>query len=261
MKKLYEEANIAAIASEIREKTGGAETYTTAEMPSGVESVYEAGKQSAYDAFWDVYQEDGNRSTYAGAFAGKGWNAETFKPKYPIALSGSAVANYMFFEFNKLSYDKQDNLFDFAPYNDKISFSGCTAMRETFRDARIKNLYCDCSNATELIYTFLGGNGGYLENLTVKLSEKTTNFSSTFGTQLYVKNLTVTDDSVIAANISFTQCNSLSAASIRSIVRALSSTASGKKLTLSKTAVNAAFTDEEWTALANTKSNWTISLA
>jgi hypothetical protein len=45
-KKLYEESRIAAIAEKIREKTGTDETYTTAEMPSGVEAVYEAGAAS-----------------------------------------------------------------------------------------------------------------------------------------------------------------------------------------------------------------------
>ena len=53
----------------------------------------------------------------------------------------------------------------------------------------------------------------------------------------------------------------LSRDSITSIVNALSSATSGLTLTLSQTAVNNAFTTDEWTALAATKSNWTISLA
>ena len=34
--------------------------------------------------FWDVYQDKGNRTDYATAFGGAGWNNETFKPKYDI---------------------------------------------------------------------------------------------------------------------------------------------------------------------------------
>lgn len=45
-KKVYEEAKIAAIADKIREKTGTAKIYTTAEMPEGVEAVFAAGVAS-----------------------------------------------------------------------------------------------------------------------------------------------------------------------------------------------------------------------
>lgn len=44
----------------------------------------EDGKQAQYDAFWDAYQDSGNRTEYAYAFAGFGWTDETFKPKYDI---------------------------------------------------------------------------------------------------------------------------------------------------------------------------------
>lgn len=53
----------------------------------------------------------------------------------------------------------------------------------------------------------------------------------------------------------------LNKASITSIVNALSSTTSGLTVTLSKTAVNNAFTTDEWNALIATKQNVTISLA
>ena len=63
----------------------------------------------------------------------------------------------------------------------------------------------------------------------------------------------------------------LSKASITSIMGALSTTASGKTLTLSRTAVEVAFstmegvtngmTSKEWQDLADTRPNWTISLA
>lgn len=52
----------------------------------------------------------------------------------------------------------------------------------------------------------------------------------------------------------------LSKASIESVINALSTTTSGLSVTLSKTAVNNAFTTDEWTSLAGTKPNWTINL-
>jgi hypothetical protein len=55
------------------------------------QKVYDAGKQSEYDRFWDTYQDYGKRTNYGGAFFGIGWNNETFKPKYDIFPSGSAI--------------------------------------------------------------------------------------------------------------------------------------------------------------------------
>lgn len=54
----------------------------------------EAGKQAQYNAFWDSFQENGNRTTYAHAFRGSGWDDVTFKPKYDIVAG--AGDNYMF---------------------------------------------------------------------------------------------------------------------------------------------------------------------
>lgn len=45
---------------------------------------YGEGWQGQYDAFWDAYQQNGNRTAYDYAFAGAGWDDETFKPKYDI---------------------------------------------------------------------------------------------------------------------------------------------------------------------------------
>lgn len=55
--------------------------------------VYEAGKQSEYDRFWDAYQQNGERIYYNGAFEGMGWNTETFQPKYNMLVDN---ANRMF---------------------------------------------------------------------------------------------------------------------------------------------------------------------
>lgn len=67
-KKLYEESNIAAIAAKIREKTGTETTYTTAEMPSGVEEVFEAGVAVIPDGYHDVSEVD---ATAADVLSGK----------------------------------------------------------------------------------------------------------------------------------------------------------------------------------------------
>lgn len=50
---------------------------------------YEEGKKAEYDAFWDAYQDGGNRTNYQYGFAGAGWNDATFKPKYDIKPTDS----------------------------------------------------------------------------------------------------------------------------------------------------------------------------
>lgn len=232
--------------------------------------VYEAGKKTEYDAFWDSFQQNGKRNFYAGAFGGIGWNKDTFKPKYPISPAGSTVADYMFYTFNRQSTSGEDNLLDFSEFNSMFDFSGSKRFNYTFQNARIKNLYVDCSSATSMCNTFNADNGGYIENLTLKVTETTTSFSGAFSYQKYMKNITFTEDSVIAASIGFNQSTKLTKASITSIINALSITATSKSVTFSKEAVNKAFetsegakdgsTSAEWLALIATKDNWTISL-
>lgn len=55
------------------------------------QKVFEAGKKSEYDRFWDIYQDNGDRVLYSYSFAGYGWTDETFKPKYDIVASGVVV--------------------------------------------------------------------------------------------------------------------------------------------------------------------------
>ncbi len=51
--------------------------------------VFEAGKKAEYNLFWDIFQLNGERRWYWGAFAGPGWTDKTFKPKYPIIMQGT----------------------------------------------------------------------------------------------------------------------------------------------------------------------------
>lgn len=250
---------------------GGRYGYDVGYVDGRTQGITE-GKQAAYDAFWDVYQENGERGNYAGAFGGRGWNKDTFKPKYPIVPVGSTVCDYMFYNFNKISSSTADDLLDFSDVD--IDFSGSTRFTNTFQDARIKNLYVDASNATAMNSTFNGGNGGYIDNLTLKVSDKCAAFGATFGYMNHTKEIRFTDDSVIAATTGFPQSTKLSKESIESIIGALSESASGKTLTLSKTAVDKAFetsegakdgsTSAEWNALGGTnrpRQNWTITLS
>lgn len=63
----------------------------TLQLKQDFDDVYEAGKKSFYDEFWDSYQSYGNKTDYRYAFGNGGssavnfsWNETTFKPKYDI---------------------------------------------------------------------------------------------------------------------------------------------------------------------------------
>ena len=52
----------------------------------GADTGMAYGKQAEYDAFWDAYQQNGERVQYQQAFAGTGWTDEIYNPKYPIRI-------------------------------------------------------------------------------------------------------------------------------------------------------------------------------
>lgn len=52
---------------------------------------------AADDAFWDGYQDYGNRRKYNYAFAGAGWTDDTYNPKYPIIMEKEGEHNYLFY--------------------------------------------------------------------------------------------------------------------------------------------------------------------
>ena len=84
-----------AIADAIREKTGGTDALTLDGMAEAIPEVYDAGKQSEYDSFWDIFQQNGKRTNYNRAFfsetmAQRGWNDENYNPKYDIVTTSGA---------------------------------------------------------------------------------------------------------------------------------------------------------------------------
>ncbi len=73
-----------AIADAIRDKTGGTEPLTLDDMATDIPKVFDAGKQSQYDEFWDNYQNYGESADYQYSFGGRRWTDELFLPKYDL---------------------------------------------------------------------------------------------------------------------------------------------------------------------------------
>lgn len=212
-----------------------ADGTSTSEYADKVGEVYEAGeqagKQAEYDAFWDVYQDYGSRTHYNAAFAGFGWNDEIFNPKYPLENVQYAANTFL-----------QSNVTEVK----RIGFTEMlTALISTFESAR------------------------ELRTLNIVLSETNT-FAQTFRYCVALVHLSITG-TIGGSGLSLSDSTLLSKDSILSVINALSDTTSDLTVTLSLTAVNNAFetsegaadgsTSDEWLALVETKSNWTISLS
>lgn len=87
---------LTGIADAMRREANLTNPISPIEMPEMVAHVFEAGKQSEYDRFWDSYQENGKRGNYQWAFAGIGWNDQNFKPKHDIIATWGYSGSDMF---------------------------------------------------------------------------------------------------------------------------------------------------------------------
>jgi hypothetical protein len=226
-------------------------------LKADLDEVYDCGlncgKSDEYDCFWDAYQQNGNLTNYTHAFAGLGWTAENMRPKYPVRPVG--WSERMFFK-NQVAEPFANGEFDFSQLTD------CNYM---FAEAAAERIdFIDLSGCNNLNYPFYYA--PRLHTLNLKLRDDGT---QTFtGDWMYTDNLeNLTIEGTFGNDVSFWICGKLSKESITSIINALSSTASGKTLTLKQVAVTSAFYNEdagtlspEWYELIATKSNWTISL-
>lgn len=267
----YEESNIVAIAEAIREKTGGTNSYDTSEMPSGIDAVFEAGKQAGEGAVWDIIQNHGARTEYGNGFSN--WVVNDYlRPKYKVIPTTANSRASTFYRINFQEYDSMNarigkEHFDFSQcprgtVNSQgwyYTFSGSRI--DVIEDIGMNNAYCF---ANTFAYC------SELHTIECIYPDENTLFISAFVDCKKLVNLTV--NGVIGQNGFNVQWSTLlDKESHISIINALSTTTSGLTVTFSKTAVNKAFetasgandgsTSSEWLTLVGTRSNWTIALA
>lgn len=227
--------------------------------------VYEAGKKSEYDAFWDIYQNNGNRADYTRAFAASPFVEEIFKPKYDLICKNAAAM------FSYVGYINQteNTIKDLKSYLKKIGIkldtSKCTNLTEMFytNKAFTHIPIVSAESSTALTAVFYNATSLIeIEKLILK-EDGTNTFAETqswnypFGICSSLRHIVI--EGVIGNTVTF-QWSPLTKESITSVINALSPTVTGKTLTLNKSAKEAAFTADEWSALIATKTNWTFSL-
>ena len=113
----------------------------------------------------------------------------------------------------------------------------------------------DISGVSNAYYMFY--NCIYLKSIRKLIVSDSVAFDSTFYNCKALQSVTI--EGIIGASLNL-KWSPLKKESIESVINALSDAATGKTVTLNKSAKEAAFTNEEWSALVVTKPNWTISL-
>lgn len=237
---------------------GYAEGYTkgdndgyTAGHADGYDEGIEAGKQAEYDAFWDAFQRAGIDTT-ASTFAGRGWNADNFKPKNNIVTKDG----YMYFYNNGVEGDLSQILENLGVEFDTSELTSAQYMFWNSRFTRVPTL--DFRRLTSETHTLDAFRSSTLKTIDKLIVSETTPFGSNMCRNATIL-ANITFEGVIGSSINF-QWSPLTKESITNIVEHLSSTATGQTCTFKKSAKEAAFTADEWAALIADKTNWTISL-
>ncbi len=76
------------ICNAVREKSGKQAPLCSGDVAEEIRNL----PSGANDAFWDAYQQNGNRVNYYQRFMHDGWNDETFQPKYAITCRDSSTS-------------------------------------------------------------------------------------------------------------------------------------------------------------------------
>jgi len=215
--------------------------------------VYEAGKQSEYDRFWDEYQRNGNATDYTGAFMGFGWNAETLNPKYDVTVT----AGYMMFAF--CGYDGDlDDVFKNRGLNLIFNLTATTSQGYMFYNSKIKAIgdidLSAIDDSNKLSSEF---NTPYLETIRNLIPPKAAMQATCWGAGL--TNLGV--GGKIAYNWTLTRSTKLTHDSLMNVINALadySTDTSGTAHTLTLGATNLAKLTDTEKAIATSK-GWSLA--
>ena len=89
---LINDTTLAALGDKVREKTGETSQLSLDNViNTEVDKIYDAGKKSEYDAFWDRFQANrDNMNQSSAVFNGFYWGFSNFYPKYDIKPVGYA---------------------------------------------------------------------------------------------------------------------------------------------------------------------------
>lgn len=207
-----------------------AEKLTT--IAENEQKVFNAGVKSEYDRFWDNYQENGNRTNYARAFANSFWSTELFKPKYDIY---PISAETLFYTNNSIA-DPESIL---NALGLKLDFSRCTNFVQFLSWCAVERLgTVDTRSATTLRLAFYSAqNLKTIEKLILaEDGSQTIEHNNSFTGMEKLQEIRI--EGLFGKSVSFLNSTLLSLESLRSIINALkdySETGTTQTITLSPT--------------------------
>ncbi len=173
-----------------------AEKLTT--IAENEQKVYEAGENAEHDRFWNGYQENGNRRNYAYGFTRRGWTDITYKPKYPVIVTGNAESMYRESRITRLSGIDTSGATSVyvAFYNtyleiiDKLDFSKATNTQNAFaHSVKLHTIGDLVSSEATVWHTTTFDNCAALKNLTI---------TGTIATNFTCKTAALTHDSLMS---------------------------------------------------------------
>jgi hypothetical protein len=220
------------------------------------DAVYEVGKQDGDLAYFNMLTNNGKRTQYYGAFAMADFSGYTF----PYLIQPTEYGCGRIF-WNYPGTSLPGNI-DFT----KIVEDSNGYYQNFMYAINVKEIVFNAPAPKAYVQTF--DYCAKMERLIGVNVAETTTFNRGFLNCYALRELTMFG--TLGQTVSFAQ-SPLNKASIENIIDILSSTASGKTLTLKLSAVQKAFetsegandgnTSEEWMTLAASKSNWTITLS
>ena len=240
-----------------------AEKLTT--VAENVSKVYEAGKKSEYDKFWDAFQDYGNRTYYLNGFQGnQGWTKDNFFPKYDIKPVGNATQLFCAWEItNKHRMNLSARLQECGV---ELNTSQATNLQSAFAYVLFESIPPIDVTGLTTNSSLLFGDSPAIKTIEELIIAETTPINANWfrnGTGL--TNLTI--KGTIGQNgFSVKNCKKLSTASILSILTALSkdsTIARGKSITFSTSHQSVIETDAQCLEQYNLAINagWTIAYA
>jgi len=258
-----------AIADAIREKTGIKEALSLDGIAQAIPEVYNAGYENGEKTAPKKPYIDSSQMTSFQYFCYFGANLELLEnldtrngrsfnnmihgcynlTSIPeLDTSKGTNFNYMFYECGALESIPELDLGNGLSFYSMFEY--CTSLKSipklnTSNGQYFSCMFIGCSNLTSISAIDLSNSVDHGSIFAGCKSLCNITFTGTIGKSLNMKDSPLTKES------------------ITSVVNALSNTVTGQTLTLKLTAVNNAFgstTSAEWTALAGTKTNWTISL-
>ena len=278
-----------AIADEIRKYTTETDRLSLDEMPRKISRVHDigfengvakgesdgyqtgytegetagvaTGKQAERDTFWKNYiaTMNSNYNSYY-AFAGFGWNNNTFRPTRNMYI------------YNATNMFSMSRITDLAGILEEqgvtIDFSGCSQFNSFAYDSKITHFpIISTVSASSLHGAFDYCYDTHTIDKLILKSDGSQTLTYIVRSCTSLKNIIISGKIGVSFDIHWSP---LTKASIESVINALSTTATGKTLSLKKNAVNTAFgidVDDETTypegseyyVLRHSRDNWTFS--